>query len=145
MATDRVRGQETSILVTRGGNLESTMTDIQNFNLELEFEVKSVGYLGQKTNKKDFIFNGVKFDFELHTHTQDWIPFAIAVQDKAKRNNTTVIFTITTVLQYPDGTTPDAILTDVSFGALPINVSARGDYVKHKIQGECEDVQLVTS
>jgi len=145
MATDRVRGQEVSVLVTRAGNLETQLTDISNFNLELEFSIKSQGYLGQKTDKKDYIFNGVKFDFEINTHDQSWIPFVIAVADKAKRNNTTVIFTITAVLQYPNGETPDAILTDVSFGALPINVTARGDYVKHKIQGECEDLQLVTS
>lgn len=143
MSTDRVRGQEVSILVTRAGDLETTLTDIQNFNLELEFELKSVGYLGEKTERKDYIFKGVKFDFEMHTHSQDWIPFVVAVQDKAKRNNATTVFSITAVLQYPDGTTPDASLTDVSFGALPINVSARAEYVKHKIQGECEDLQLV--
>jgi len=142
MATDRIRGQETSILVTRGGDLEATLTDIQGFNLELEFELKSQGYLGEKTERKDYIFKGVKFDFEMHTHSQDWIPFVVAVQDKAKRNTPTIVFTIAAILQYPDGTTPDATLTDVSFGALPINISARAEYVKHKIQGECEDVQL---
>src|SRR6266850_2549701 len=119
MSTDRIRGQEISILVTRAGDLESSITDIQNFNVELQFELKSVGYLGEKTERKDYIFKGVKFDFEMHTHSQDWIPFVIAVQDKAKRNNVSTVFTITAVLAYPDGTTPDVLMNDVSFGALP--------------------------
>ena len=70
----RIKGQEVSLLITNAGELEDTLTDIQNFNMEYEFETKSQGYLGEKTNRQDSIFNGIKFDFEIHVHTQDVLP-----------------------------------------------------------------------
>ena len=141
----RIKGQEVSILITRAGALENTLTDIQNFNVEMEFEVKSQGYLGEKTNRRDTIFNGTKFDMELNLHTQDYIPFLQAIHNKAQRLTPDVIFNITAVMSFPNGDTPEVLLNDVSFGANPMNIGSRGDYVKIKVQGEVEDIEFQTS
>jgi len=83
----RLKGQEVSILIVRDGNLEDTLVDIQNFNLELEFEIKTQGYLGEKTNRRDMIFNGAKFDMELNLHTEDYLSFLLAMKNKAALAN----------------------------------------------------------
>jgi len=141
----RIKGQEVSILITNAGELESTLTDIQNFNMELELETKSMGYLGEKTNRQDSIFNGVKFDFEIHVHTEDVWSFLQSLHDKAQRITPDVVFNITGVFTYPNGDQPEILLNDVSFGAVPVNVGSRGDYVKFKMQGTCEDVEIQLS
>lgn len=138
MATaQRIKGQEVSILWVRDNELENTLTDISNFNIEDEYETKSVGYLGEKTNRKDYIFNGTKFDMELNLHTQDYYAFKQAIRDKAQRITPDVQFNITVTLQFPNGDAPEVQLNDVSFGANPMTISSRGDYVKVKLQGEC--------
>ena len=141
----RLKGQEVSILITNAGELEDTLTDIQNFNMELELETKSMGYLGEKTNRQDSIFNGVKFDFEIHVHTEDVWSFLQSLHDKAQRITPDVVFNITGVFTYPNGDQPEILLNDVSFGAVPVNIGSRGDYVKFKMQGTCEDVEIQLS
>ncbi len=143
--SQRIKGQEVSVLLTRDTVLEETLTDVQNFNLTPEYEIKSAGYLGEKTNRKDYIFNGGKFDMELHLHKQDYFKYFVAVLDKAQRNTPDVVFNITGVFSFPNGDTPTLLLADVVFGPMPLNVSARGDYVKVKIEGECETITVTTS
>jgi len=141
----RIKGQEVSLLIVQDSVLQETLTDIQNFNMELEFEVKSQGYLGEKTNRKDYIFNGCKFDFEIHVHTQDVFTFIQAIHDKAQRLTPDVQFNITGIFSFPNGDEPELLLTDCAWGALPMNIGSRGDYVKFKMQGECSDIDLQPS
>ena len=143
--SQRLKGQEVSILITNAGELEDTLTDIQNFNMELELETKAMGYLGEKTNRQDSLFNGVKFDFEIHVHSEDVWSFLQSLHDKAQRITPDVVFNITGVFTYPNGDQPEILLNDVSFGAVPMNVGSRGDYVKFKMQGTCEDVEIQLS
>jgi hypothetical protein len=145
MTAQRIKGQEVSILIVQDDELQDTLTDIQNFNLELEFEIKSQGYLGEKTNRKDYIFNGCKFDFELHVHTQDYLPFIQAVHDKAQRLTPDTQFNISGIFSFPNGDEPELLLNDVSWGAIPKTIGSRGDYVKLKMQGECSDIEIQLS
>jgi hypothetical protein len=141
----RIKGQEVSILITTDGNLEDTLVDIQNFTLEAEFEIKSQGYLGEKSNRKDEVYNGCKFDFELHIHKQDWFVFQQKIKDRAQRNIPDTTFNITGVFAFPNGDTPTMLIPDCYFGPNPLNITSRGDYVKVKIAGEAQDFTVVES
>lgn len=145
MPAQRLKGQEVQVLFVRAGALEDTLTDTQDFEFELDIELKSNGFLGEKSNRYDEIFNGVKFNGTLHTHTQDWIPFTVAVVQRAKRQTPDVVFNITTVLSYPNGQTPNVLLPDVHFGAVPGSIRSRGDYMTLKIQGACDDFVPTTT
>jgi hypothetical protein len=142
MPAQRIRGQEVSVLIVRDGALEAELTDIQNFNLEIQTEIKSQGYLGEKSARKDDIFNGVKGDMELHLHSQDWFQFLNAVLDRAKRNTPDLVFNVSAVLFFPNGETPTITIPDVKFGPFPHNVPERGDYVKVKLDFEAEDFKV---
>ena len=142
MSAQRLKGQEVSILVVTNGVLEDTITDIQSFNMEVQLEIKSQGYLGEKTNRKDEVYNGVKFDMELHIHTQDWFTLMNNILDRAKRNTPDAVFNITGVFSFPNGQTPTFLIKDAHFGAIPHTISARGDYVKVKLDGEADDVSI---
>lgn len=145
MAEQRIKGQEVSIIVTRDGNVETTLVDIVNFNAIAKFEIIEKGYLGEKNNRHDYIFHGIKFDFELNIHTQDWFTYFQAQLDKAKRNTPDVTFNITAVLSFPNGDTPSVLLADVAWGELPMNVTSRQEYVKLKLDGACDDIEVTTS
>jgi hypothetical protein len=143
--SQRIKGQEVTILIVQDSQLQATLTDIQSFNAEVQLEIKSQGYLGEKTNRKDYIFNGVKFDMELHVHTQDWLNFVQAVINKAQRITPDTVFNITGVFSFPNGDTPTMVIANAAFGPLPVNVNSRGDYVKVKLEGEADNFSAVTS
>ena len=145
MTAQRIKGQEVQILIVADGELQSTLTDIQNFNIEVELEVISKGYLGEKTERKDYRLKGIKFDGELHIHSQDLLAFVKQIISKAKRITPNVVFNITGIFSFPNGDTPELMLPDVAFGTIPVNIGSQGDYVKSKIQGECGDLDIELS
>lgn len=145
MAIARILGQDITILVVVDGELQDTLNAISNFEGELEFEVISKGYLGEKTERKDMVFKGVKFNFELNPYTQDVLTLAKAMRDKAQRITPDTVFNITGLFQFPNGDAPELLFNDCSFGPLPIGAGSRTDYVKIKVAGECSDVDIELS
>jgi hypothetical protein len=138
----RVKGQEVAILITRGGVLENTLVDIHNFNWEFNSEVKIQGYLGEKNDRTDDVYHHTKFDYEMHTHTQDWLRFVVAVHDRQKRNTPNLVINISAVLEYPGGDQPVLFLPDCKFGPIAIANPQRADYTNKKWQGACDDYDL---
>ena len=145
MTAQRIKGQEVSILIVANTELQHTLTDVQNFNIEVELELISKGYLGEKTERKDFRLKGIKFDGELHIHSQDVLSFVQKVVAKANRTQPGLIFNITGVFSFPNGDTPELLLNDVAWGAIPFKIGSQGDYVQLKLQGECSDLDVELS
>lgn len=141
----RIKGQEVSILVVREGVLEAELTDIQNFNAELKLELLEHGYLGETTDRHDEIFKGAKFDFEMHVHSQDFITFAKAVLDRARRRQPDLVFNIVATFNFPNGQTPTWMFPDAKFGPIPMNVGSRNDYIKVKIDGAVDEPDMQES
>lgn len=138
MPDQRIRGQETAVLLVRDSVLEASLTDIRNFHFEYMLEIQSQGYLGEKTERKDEIFKGVKGSLELHLHNQEFIAFQQAVLDRATRDTPDVVFNLTSVLNFPNGQTPTFVFPDVKWGAMPTDFPDRGEYVTLKLEFECE-------
>ena len=142
MPAQRIKGQEVAIIVVRDSAVEDTFTDIQNFSCEMSIEIKTQGYLGEPVDRNDEVYNGVKFDFTMHVHSQAFLRFVQAVMDRAKRRTPDVVFNITAVLNFPNGETPLVLFPDAQFSSIPISVGSRGDYVTVKMSGACNDWQL---
>jgi hypothetical protein len=135
MPAQRIKGQEVQILIVQDGSLADTLTDIQNFNMEDDFELIQKGYLGEPTDRYDEVYKGMKFDFEMHTHTQDYLTFVGAIRQRAQRIVPDTVFNITAVFNYPEGDTPTRLLPDCNFGPVGDKVNSRGDYKTNKFQG----------
>ncbi len=135
MPAQRIKGQEVQIVIVRDGSLEDTLTDIQNFNMEDDIELIQKGYLGEPSDRYDEVFKGTKFDFEIHTHSQDYLAFTQAIRDRAQRKTPDTIFNITAVFSYPNGDTPTRLLPDCHFGPIGDKVGSRGDYKTNKFTG----------
>jgi len=139
---NRIKGQDVTILITQDGNLLGEFNEISNFEFTDEIEQISKGYLGQKSEKKDMIFKGVKGSFQLDIATQDYFKFRNAVVNKAKRITPDVEFNIAGVFAFPNGDTPTISFQCCSFGELPVNVSNRNEYVNVKISFASEDTNV---
>jgi hypothetical protein len=141
----RIKGQEATVIITRGGQTEDTLNAIKNLNVEFQGEIKSQGYLGEKTNRQDDVFNGVKFDYEIDTSSQDWLNFVVAIHDRMKRNNPTLVINVTASLLYPNLDNPDIFLPDAKFGPIGMTIGGRTDYIGKKFQGACDDYDVQLS
>lgn len=137
--SQRIRGQEVNLLFTQDGELLDTLTDIKNFQFDAKLEIKEEGYLGEKTNRHDYIYSGVKGSFEMHLHRAKWLEIQQAVISTAKRETPDVVFNITAVLAFADGTTPTVTFPDVNWGPQSTNISARTEYVSVKCEFACDD------
>lgn len=133
----RPLGQDVNVNIVRAGVLEDTFTAIIKFHGEDAFEIIEKGYLGEKTNRHDMIFNSSKGSIEMHLQTQDWYRFKAAAKAKAKREQPDLQFNITKTIFFPNGDTPTVTFPDVSFGPMPEDVNARNDYVTVKLDFAC--------
>jgi hypothetical protein len=139
MPSQRIKGQEVSIIITRDGNLEAELVDIKSCEFTAEFEIKDEGYLGEKTNRKDEVYNGVKGSMELHIHSGDIFDFMQALKDRAQRNTPDLVFNIAGIFAFPSGEIRTVTIPDVKFGAVPISTNARGDYTSVKLEFAADD------
>ncbi len=131
----RIRGDEVQVIITRGGVLEATITAIRTFEITDNYTLLSQGYLGEKSERKDFIFTGSSFNMEAHLSKRDWFTFKKALRAKARRETPTVIFSISGIFTFPDGTQVAETLPNCAFGDVPQTVGSRGDYVTVKLSG----------
>lgn len=145
MPDQRIKGQEVEILYTRRGVLEDTLTDTQDFEWDIELELIDKGYLGEKSNRRDEIFNGSSFTGTIHTHSQLFISYFQGIINRAKRIEVDTVFNITAALSFPNGQTPTVTFPDAHFKPINNTVRSRGDYLSCKIQGACDDIVFTTS
>jgi hypothetical protein len=142
MPSQRIKGQEVSIIVTRDGNLEAELTDVKNCEFTPQFEIKEEGYLGEKTNRMDDVYNGVKGSLELHIHSGDIFDFIQAIKDRAQRNAPDLVFNVAGIFSFPNGEIRTVTIPDAKFGATPISTNDRGDYTSVKLEYAADDYQV---
>jgi hypothetical protein len=141
MAVKRARGQDVVVTLLSGGVPQLELTDIMNFNTELVSEIKEQDFLGEAFTRVDDVFKNAKFDFELQVHSGQIFLLAKAINDRQKRINPLIQFVISSTLIFVEtGEIYQMVYPDCVFGSIPMNVPARTDYVKFKVQGACEEV-----
>ncbi len=133
MATQKLKGQEVTIVITRGGALEDELTDIHNFECSLEMENPTMGYLGQTHDDVDELFKRCSGTMELHMHTSAVARFEKAVLDRATRKTPDLVIGIGATLTMPDGTNVTKAFPDARFGTMVMTAGSRADFVNFKI------------
>lgn len=142
MPSQRIKGQEVTILVTRDGALEAELTDITQCEFSYQFEKKSDGYLGEKTNRHDEVFMGIDGNLTMHIHDGSVFDFIQAVKDRAQRVTPDLVFSISGIFQFPNGEVRTLSVDDAKFGAVPISTNSRGDYVEVKFDFSADDARV---
>lgn len=139
----RIKGQEVEVLVVVNGAPKTNMTSIRSFEVTLNTEVMSEGYLGETTERKDSIFKGISGRIELHFDNQEVMKVYQAIVDKARRRTPGVKINIKATLNFPGGQRPRVMLPDVEFGPMPLNFSSRSEYGSATLDFEGSDMQFM--
>lgn len=141
----RVKGQEVQIVVSGpGGGQVLGLDAIASFEAEIQQEILSEGFLGEVAERKDEIFRGCTGSVEAQIATADYLRFVARVNDRAtRRSPATEVWNITAAMNLPAGGVARVTFQDVAFGALPLNVGGRDEYVTVGFDFECSAFRIV--
>lgn len=132
----RIKGQEVEVRITSAGALLATLTAIRSATVEAMTEILTENYLGETTSRKDEIFNGTRGRLEFHLEDGAAFDLVEQVLDRAQRREPGVVVNIAMTATFPDGSKKRVLVSDVSFGPLPVGFPSRRDYVTFTIDYE---------
>lgn len=129
MADQRIKGQETEIILVANNQPQLLLNTIKDFEFSFDLEILSEGYLGETTERKDSVFKGITGKLTLHMNNQQPLLLAAQLVDKARRRLPGFQVNIKTTLNFPNGQRPKIVIPDVEIGQLPFGFPAREQYV----------------
>ena len=83
----RIKGQEVRVVMVSPSGTETSLSDVQSFDVEPQMEILSEGYLGETTERKDDIFKGCSGSMEINLESADFFKFQQAVIERSQRRS----------------------------------------------------------
>jgi hypothetical protein len=140
----RIKGSEVGLILTSPDGREDSIDAIGSLTLTVQVELLTEGYLGETSNRRDEIFNGVEGSLDVHLERGAYFTLVEKIKDRAARRTPAADrFDLMAVFQFPNGDRRRAVVRDVHFGEIPIEVGGRGDYVSSTINFGAEDLQFL--
>ena len=139
-----------TIRVARGNVPEATITAIKDFTVQWDFASQEEQYLGERTMRKDDIFNGVSGSLTFDVEDQAALQLLDFIKQRAQRRvpvagaNAQRI-NLTARLTLPNGQTPRILIRDLKFDAAPLNVGGRDSYVNVALSYKADDVRVLVA
>lgn len=131
MAESRIRGQEVTVRLTRGGALEASLTAIKDFTCTFDFQTLEEGYLGETNKRFDFIVNGCSGAFTIDAESPELFTFIAFLTDLGSRrvNPNQQNVNSTTRYQFSDGQVGRLRISRMAFDPASLAAPARDAYV----------------
>lgn len=143
MASQRLLGQNVSLILLQNSTPLEEITCIKSFSSTAQLEMKEEGYLGETTQRFDSVFKGFKMDIELHTTSNKYITLVNQVISRARNRDQNMRMNLKAALRWPNGDRCRATYIDVQFGDIPLNVGSRTDYLTLKFDMACSEATFV--
>ena len=140
----RIKGQEVEVLIIARGVVQTNLTAVKSFSFTFQQEIKSEGYLGETTNRKDSIFNGIAGEMEYNFTDKAIFDLIGTITDKAQRRTAGIVINVKATMNFPDGTRARVIIPDVEFGELPVNFGSRSDYGAVRMPFEASNARVIS-
>lgn len=141
----RIKGQEVQAILIVDGQPQATITAIKSFEMAYQLEIKKEGYLGETTDRRDSIFNGISGSMEAHLETKDVFTLFQSIVDKARRRTPGTTINVKATLNFPNGDRVRVIIPNCEFGELPVNFGSRADYGTTTFTFEATEAQTISS
>jgi len=143
---ERLKGQEVTVnMVSTFGGIETSFIDVGSIEMQFDREILSEGYLGQTTQQKDDIHNGVSGTITFHSRTADTLGLIQRITEASKGRLPGESFQIVAKLGFPLGGSRLVVVPDAKFGNIPINVSDRQSFVEFRLEFASDDANILPS
>ncbi len=140
----RIKGQEVRVIMVSPAGLETSLSDVQSFEVEPMMEVLSEGYLGETTERKDDIFKGCRGTMEINLEQTAYFEFIDGVVLRSQRRTpASARYNVMATMDFPNGTSVRVLMENIFFGAPPVTIGSREDYVTVSLEFECSEVKYL--
>jgi hypothetical protein len=137
MANNRILGQECAIIILQDGDILAKIDTISSAEIEFEMELIEEGYLGEKSNRVDSVFNTMRVKIEGRCNSQAYITLADSIVARAQRRDGAPIrIDIVGSFRFDNGDFPSICIPDVHFQGIPFNIGARNEHVSFSLEGK---------
>lgn len=141
----RLKGQETAVSFVSANGTEESVADVKSFDIQFDRDILSEGYLGQGSEQKDDIFKGVSGKIEFHIRKATVLDLIKRMNDVSKRRLPGEQFEIVSTLTFPDGARRRILVADAKFGAIPVSMPSRDDYVSVTFDYAADDGEILAA
>ena len=138
----RHKGQETSLVFIRNGEILETLTNCKSLEFEYKLEILQEGYLGETTDQYDSVFKGISGNADFHFSDATPLILTEDMVNKARRREGGTKVNIKTTFNYPNGRRAIVTFRDVEFGAASTTVGGRSEFSVFKTNWSCSDGQV---
>lgn len=143
---DRLKGQEVTVnMVSTFGGIETSFLDVGSIEAQFDREILSEGYIGQTTQQKDDIFNGVSGTITFHSRTADTLGLVQRINLASQNRLPGESFQIVAKFAFPLGGSRLMVIPDAKFGNIPINTSDRQSFVEFRLEFAADDASILPS
>ena len=139
-----IKGQEVEVIAVLDGVPQTDVFLIRSFEFTFQQSISSEGYLGETTNRKDSIFNGISGMFDAHIENAKALSLYLALVDKARRRTPGTILNVKATLNFPNGDRPRVLIPNVECGDLPVKFGSRSDYGSVSIPFEASTASVIS-
>jgi hypothetical protein len=142
--SERIRGQENFILITKNGQLEDRIDSITEFEYTVELETQEENFLGETQPRFDSIGKGTSIRIAGQLANEEFFALQQALVEVAeRRTGTTTQIDIGSSYVFPNGETVNLAFRNVFFGAVPVTTGSREDFITWNLEGKCQRVERV--
>lgn len=126
--SERLKGQESLVRLIKSGSVVEELTDIQSAEFDFDLTLLSEGYLNERSDRKDDIFNGCSGSISMHIESRLYLNFISDIVTRAQRKVTMFKVDLITVLQFTDAESAKILFPDIRFGNFKQQISGRAGY-----------------
>ncbi len=142
--SERIRGQENFILITKNNQLVDRIDSITEFSYTVEMDTQEEQFLGETQPRFDSIAKGTSIAIAGQLANDEFFSLQDAIVGVAERRvGTTTQIDIGSTYVFPNGETVNLAFRNVFFGAIPVNTGSREDFVTWNLEGKCQRVERV--
>lgn len=142
--SQRVKGQETKLVLSGPNGAEEGLFDVRSFEAELDIETLEEGYLGETANRFDDIYNGTSGNAEAHIENRLYLDFIGRVVDRSQRRlPADTQFNAVSAFAMPNGTRQRLLFQDIFFGPIQMRAASRKDYVIIRWEWKCSNLKRI--
>lgn len=141
--SQRIKGSEVAVVITSEDGVERSIDAVGSIEMTVQIELLTEGYLGEASNRRDDIFNGVEGSLELHLERGQFFQLIEKIKDRASRRTPGARFDLVAIFAFPNGDRVRGVVPDVYFGEIPVNTGGRGEYVTSTINWGASDVRFL--
>lgn len=138
----RIQGRDVQVIVVKGGAQQEPLTDVRSLEATFNIERKKENYLGERSPRHDETWEGVTGKLDLHVHSAGSLNLIKDLKLRAQRNLPNFQVNIIATFDFEDGPT-QVLFPDVKFGAIPLSVSGRSEYVGKSLDWGCDDFDVI--